>query len=220
MKHRYFDTRTGDEVEENVATRDGVLKNSYSMRIPTMFRDAATGSTRGDQPGDLCTIDGWPGRLRMVSGKLQCVSSKSQDASPLITDGYGDSGLALQRPGYRLRTDSDGARQRLADAYDRAERVQNHSYKLHDGESLCPDCSGLGEDADGFPCETCHGSGVMPAVEDDKGKDKRGTPKHFGSGNHSTDRRTLDQMTHDHQTNMAKLRAQHDFELSQQWRGK
>ena len=218
MKHRYFDTRTGDEVEENVATRDGVLKNSYSMRIPTMFRDAATGSPR--RPARRPLHDRrLAGRLRMVSGKLQCVSSKSQDASPLITDGYGDSGLALQRPGYRLRTD-DGARQRLADAYDRAERVQNYSYKLHDGESHCPDCTGLGEDDDGFPCETCHGSGVMPAVEDDKGKDKRGTPKRFGSGNHSTDRRTLDQMTHDHRTNMAKLRAQHDFELSQQWRGK
>ena len=150
--------------------------------------------------------------LRIPTQFRDAASSKHR-----ITDAYGNSGLALQKPGFRLRTGD--TRQKVADAYDRAERVQMNSYKLHDGEYLCPDCTGLGEDDDGYPCETCNGSGVMPAVEDDKGKDKRGTPKHFGSGNHSTDRRMLDQMTHDHRANMARLYSQLDFELSQQWRG-
>ena len=72
------------------------------------------GPSRGQQPGNACTIDGKEGRLKMVNGELQCVALRSQDAKPLIVDGYGNSGLALNRPGFRVSTND--ARQSIVDA--------------------------------------------------------------------------------------------------------
>src|SRR5271165_3683687 len=40
---------------------------------------------RGQVEGDLCTIDGWRGRLEMVNGELQCIPLQSVDSKPLIT---------------------------------------------------------------------------------------------------------------------------------------
>ena len=41
----------------------------------------ATGTFRGQQEGDLCTINGAPGHLRKVNGKFECVPDRSQDAA-------------------------------------------------------------------------------------------------------------------------------------------
>lgn len=138
---------------------------------------------------------------------------------PLITDGYGNSGLTLQRPGFRLRTDAT-RQQVVADSYAAYERSLVTAY-LGDVENQCPECFGEGEDEDGKTCSTCGGDGVEA---DERERDRR--PSNYGSGNEPARRNdyhrsvSLDQLRRDHQTNMAKLRAQHDFELSQQWRGK
>ena len=159
------------------------------------------------------------GALR--DGCTMRVPTTMRDAipKPLITDGYGNSGLALQRPGFRLRTDAT-RQQVVADSYAAYERSLVTAY-LGDVEKQCTECFGEGKDEDGKTCSTCGGDGVEA---DERERDRR--PSNYGSGNEPARRNyyhrsvSLDQLRRDHQTNMAKLRAQHDFELSQQWRGK
>jgi hypothetical protein len=48
----------------------------------TGFGSAPSTELRGSREGDACTIDGWPGHLRNVNGRLNCVPDNkgSQDA--------------------------------------------------------------------------------------------------------------------------------------------
>lgn len=45
------------------------------------WRKDPTGTFRGQQAGDLCTINGAPGHLRKVNGKFECVPDRIQDAA-------------------------------------------------------------------------------------------------------------------------------------------
>jgi hypothetical protein len=80
-------------------------------------RDAWKGSSsirhdvESGKVGDACTIDGAPGHLQMVSGKLTCISDKSQDSAHAPTgDAAYDSAVAAahalvdeKERAYRLR---------------------------------------------------------------------------------------------------------------------
>jgi hypothetical protein len=224
MKHRYYDA-TGREVDVTQATnRDGSLRDTFRMRVPTTFRDVMQGrdasrrkpDKTGQAPGDICTIDGREGRLVTVSGQLQCVALQSSDS--LVTDGHGNSGLNLQRPGFRLST-GDSRQQQVVDAaYTNYERQLCNRYKLHDGEQLCGRCGGEGF-LNGEECSRCQGSGVVD--EDDFDTDDTKGKSLFGSGNghgRSDDGRSTDQTMRDHQQNMARLYADHDRELAEAWR--
>jgi hypothetical protein len=65
----------------------------------------------GVEEGGACTIDGKPGALRKVEGGFLCVPI-GEDAMPTINDsspatvvdGFGNSGLALNKPGARYLT--------------------------------------------------------------------------------------------------------------------
>ena len=67
-----------------------------------------------------------------------------------------------------------------------------------DDKKTCPDCDGDGE-IDGEECETCGGTGEVDTA---------------------SDRRTVDQVAREHRQMMAKLYAQRDAELSEQWRSR
>jgi hypothetical protein len=62
------------------------LYDEYDAAVESQFTGfGSTPSTRlrGDQPGDVCTIDGWPGHLRNVNGRLTCVADdKSATDAP------------------------------------------------------------------------------------------------------------------------------------------
>jgi hypothetical protein len=163
MKHRYFDSTTGREVDEHFACDRGVLRSGFSMRIPTMFRDAA---------------------------------------KPLITDGHGDGGLALRRPGFRIPVNDD-RRQVVADAYTRADKRASHQWKCADREALCSDCDGEGVDDEGNQCTTCGGDGVVPDDYVDRSITNEGPDN-----------------TKDHKARMERLYATHDAELSNAWRSR
>jgi hypothetical protein len=135
---KYFDSR-GHEVDESTALRNGVLRDSYRVTVPTMFRD----STRG---------------ARFVDG-----SGKPLDLT------------AGNRPGYRISTD-DAGRRHIEESRFRADRAACNQWRCGDGQRVCPDCDGDGEDDDGV-CETCGGDGVVESTR------KRSTGKGFGSGN-------------------------------------
>jgi hypothetical protein len=73
--------------------RDWSCYDAYDKAIEsqyTGFGSASASEFRGDQPGDVCTIDGWPGHLRKVNGKLTCVADDktSQDARSLRDAAY------------------------------------------------------------------------------------------------------------------------------------
>jgi hypothetical protein len=216
-----------------------ILKDKGRVRISLQMRDAlARGDVplwptgqgergqRGEAVGDRCTIDGKEGRLRRVDGQMQCVANQSQDARPAFVrkpvafvDGNGNplDLTAGNRPGYRIST-SD-ARQKVMDAYAKADRRASNTWKVRDGQSLCEDCDGEGYDEDGNVCETCNGDGVMPEVADEREEGK----SLFGSGNGTgrsddpdpaSDSRTRDQ----HRKNLDRLYRERDAELSQMWR--
>jgi len=204
-QHRY-----DDAFDDN-----GILKNHRSYRVSLTARDAVmarsgTGShgPRGAVVGDLCTIDGQSGRLRMVNGSLQCVPVKSSDSKPQFTDGYRpvDPAAGL-RPGWRMPAIRDASQQAVADCYDRYNTSLVNAYKLHDGEMQCPECFGSG-------CNSCSGSGVMP--------DASAGGSRFGSRNEggdddpdpASDSITLDQ----HRRKMDRLYRERDAELSNAWR--
>jgi hypothetical protein len=133
---RYFNS-DGLEIEECEALdRDGILKDHCSTRVPLMLRDGKTVNPA-------------------LSPVQRAIASRTQDRS-LLTDGHGDQ--SGNRPGYRLmRTDN---RQAIHDALARYENEITNRYKVRDGERLCPDCSGVGFDADGV-CDRCAGSGTI-----------------------------------------------------------
>jgi hypothetical protein len=200
QQHRY-----SDAFDEN-----GMLKDGRSVRIPMRMRDALAGTgshgPRGEQPGDLCTIDGREGTLRMVNGELQCVPLKSQDAKPQFTDGHTTDQLALHRPGFRIPIVND--RRAVTDAYRRVELGQTKAYRLGDS-TQCSECFGSGEDEDGADCEACEGTGVMPDGDNEGGYD---TP------DPASDSRTLDQLGQDHRQKMDRLYLERDAELANAWR--
>lgn len=226
--HRYFDAGGREIDEQDALDRNGVLRDGRTLRVPTMMRDAdpwretdprgrsfeATGfgskGERGQSAGDMCTINGRDGRLRMVNGNLTCVPLRSQDAR--ITDGRTMDPLALQRPGFRIPVVN--ALRAVRDAYATYETALTNAYRVNDGEKQCPDCDGEGRDDDGNVCDLCGGDGVVPSdYEDD-----RGAPKNFGSGNEPRDSRPLNQVMQDHRRRMDKLYADSDRELSEAWR--
>jgi hypothetical protein len=55
-----------------------------AWRKPVGNSESGVGSHefRGAQEGDQCTINGAPGHLRMVKGKLECMPDERQDAAP------------------------------------------------------------------------------------------------------------------------------------------
>lgn len=122
---RYFDASGAEVSASRALDRDGTtLRSGFSIRTSMTARDAGP---RGQAVGDLCTRNGWPGTTRRgADGELYCDIGR-KDAKPRITDGYGNSGLALQRPGFRLST--DGARQKtVADSYRAYERSLVRAY--------------------------------------------------------------------------------------------
>ena len=93
-----------------------------------------------------------------------------------IVDGSGHSGLALRRPGYRIRT-NDAGRRDVEESRFRADRVACNQWRCADGQRVCSDCNGDGIDDNSSHCETCGGDGVVEATRE------RSSGKGFGGGN-------------------------------------
>jgi hypothetical protein len=226
QRQRYFD-RNGRECSPTEATRNGVLRDGFSMRVPTVFRDSRFADARSlwDQ------------------GNLRC------------TDARAIGGVEGCRPGFRV-LDNDLGRQAIADAraayifdLENAWRTPPRdaafgappygAYPLSAGagnpctidgaagiltrqgdvlickplasdartdERDCPDCDGTGE-IDGEDCERCDGTGEL---DDDDNGDKRSSA--------TSDRRTVDQIAADHAVAMERVYAARNREISEAWR--
>lgn len=71
--------RARDECERAYEAADKELKNAF-RNPPTGF---GSREFRGAKEGDLCTIDGSPGHLKLIDGTLRCVPDKRNDAQSL-----------------------------------------------------------------------------------------------------------------------------------------
>jgi hypothetical protein len=141
-RHRYFDSQ-GNEVSAAEATRAGVLKSGYAIRVPTQFRDAAP-------------------RQRFTDARQYWDHAKG---TLVVTDAARLGGTAGNRPGFRV-LDNDlgrGAKERaLADA----EAYLTGAWRDADARRECPTCEGSGE-VDGETCERCQGTGELDDGDDD-----------------------------------------------------
>jgi hypothetical protein len=86
--------RPGFRVTNDAAMRDVKQKayTEYERRLVNAWRDAANPPTGagshgpiGAREGDLCTIDGAPGHLHRIGGRLICIPDKARrrDAMPV-----------------------------------------------------------------------------------------------------------------------------------------
>ena len=194
--------------DDDVFDEDGVLKDGKSLRVPLTMRDAGP---RGQQPGDLCTRNGWPGTLKRGSdGELFCDIGRKVDGLQ-ITDGRTDDKMSLHRPGFRLPIVHD--RRAVRDAYQRYETGLVNAYRVNDGEVQCPDCDGSGRDENSAACETCGGDGTVPADY------KRTAGAIFGRTQTAHEGLPADSaMLQSHSIRMAKLHDAYDEELRNAWR--
>jgi hypothetical protein len=205
-------SRHNDDDNFETVTIDGkpsrILKDGGRVRISLQMRDAVVGTgssgPRGQQPGDICTINGSEGRLRTVQGDLVCVPLKSTDAKPQFTDGRSTDPTALNRPGFRVPVVND--RRAVHDAYATDASYLRNRYKCNDGERLCEDCGGEGYDEDGTVCDTCNGDGVIDEDDiEDNDTDRSDNPDPISD-------------SHKHRQTMDRLYRERDLELTNAWR--
>jgi hypothetical protein len=78
----------------DAAQRDLNVYTVYDADVQTAWRKPPTGFGSGEfigqRPGDICTIDGWPGHLRKVNGELRCVPDRERDAAPVMDAFYAE----------------------------------------------------------------------------------------------------------------------------------
>jgi hypothetical protein len=65
-----------DEIQRAYDESDALVQNAW-RNAPTGF---GSGEFRGAREGDLCTINGSPGHLKLIDGTLRCVPDKRNDA--------------------------------------------------------------------------------------------------------------------------------------------
>jgi len=220
---RYFN-RDGEECSPQQALPGGVLQHGYSIRVPTLFRDAAS-----RQQFDARAF--W---------------DRAKDTL-LVGDSRGLGGTEGCKPGFRV-ADSPINKRAIADAHtaytndlENAWRNPPAGFGNRDaaaveeedddgGRKECPSCDGNGYDENGKQCRRCQGSGEIPdddadeeaeAVSDAKRRRRRppeddddGRPP-FGS----QDRRTVDEISARHRVNMARIYDSYARELSEAWKG-
>jgi hypothetical protein len=215
---RYFN-RDGDEVSAREALHGSTLRDGFSIRVPTLFRDAA----------------------RQQFGDARAFWDRNR-ASLLVTDVRRIGGTEGNRPGFRV-LDNDLGRSAKDAALRQYERFLNDAYKSASprdaeveeedddgGRKECPQCEGSGFDANGERCRRCQGSGEIPDDGDDEAeavsdaKRRRRPPDDddddddrppFGS----QDRRSVDQIAANHRRNMARVYDSYARELSEAWKG-
>jgi hypothetical protein len=223
-KHSYF--YQGREISEDAALdRRGLLRDGVTARVRVTQRDnnpwadphsyESTGQgehgQRSQQAGDLCTLNGFPGRLKKVNGELCCVPD-TKDAVG-FTDHSGDPWSA-SRPGFRLRIGDTRKAQR--DAIAEYERELTNRWRLGDQERTCSACDGSGEDEAGNDCPVCGGEGVLPAANETTDRQTA----HASLAQRNDDSRPLAQRMQDHKRTMDALYRARDAELENAWRNK
>jgi hypothetical protein len=178
-KPKYFDPN-GNEVDAGIALdRHGALRDGCTLHVPFRARDGLS-----DMQLAVC------------------------DAATRFTDQSGNPWSA-SRPGFRVRS-GDAARQAVKDqAYAEYTTSLCNSYKLHDGQQLCPDCLGSGI-ADGDTCDGCGGSGVVP-------NDYESSLDEMVEST-AADSRDINIRISEHKQVMSKLYDAYDRSLSEAWR--
>jgi hypothetical protein len=220
MRRTHYFNRDGDEVSASRALRDGVLQNGYSVRVPTIFRDGAP---------------------RQQFGDARAFWDRNKDTL-VCTDVRRIGGVEGSKPGFRV-LDNDYGRADKASALREHEQFLRDAWQGNrdaeveeedaDGDRTeCPDCAGSGYDQNGKTCRRCQGTGEVPDADNgdeeaervaDAVRRRRRPPDDDDDGRPpfgSQDRRTVDQIAHDHRMRMEGIYQDHAQWLSEQWKTK
>jgi hypothetical protein len=100
------------------------------MIKPKYYRDGREIDERSALDGNGQLRDGVTAKVPMWMADAARWGGKLE-AKPLITDAYGNGGVALQRPGYRISSD-DSRRQVVEDAYQEQERWLTNRWRACD----------------------------------------------------------------------------------------
>jgi hypothetical protein len=142
---------------------------------------------------------------------MRAMDHRIDDAGPMrIVDGFGRGGLALNRPGFRKLNDECGDYhrekayraydQQLCDAYKQdAPPAGSYPYTAAAEGSACT--------VDGRPGTLVKQGNWLVCKPDEEGERT------------ASDRRSVKQMTQDHQDRMESIYHQLDLELQGKWRG-
>jgi len=104
--------RTDDE--DDALDERGLLKDGRRMRVPMMARDSLSPVQREVAAESVAT-----GRDRLLTF----------DNAPLVVDAWGDSGLALSRPGARYAADHALRSRTTQEAYRQHEEEENRRWQ-------------------------------------------------------------------------------------------
>jgi hypothetical protein len=70
------------------------IYDGYDDAVQSEWKNPLTGFGSGEfigqRPGDICTIDGWPGHLKKINGELRCVPDRERDAAPTMDAFYAE----------------------------------------------------------------------------------------------------------------------------------
>jgi hypothetical protein len=140
---QYFDRRTGRELSEREALRDGVLRDGVSLRV----RMHATDSARTFWDANRDSL--------VVTDADATASSGNRPGWRLADTDFGRAARDAAYKDYEAHTTSAWK--------SKAQR---------DADTVCPDCNGDG-DIDGEDCERCDGSGELDDDDDNGDNGKR-----------------------------------------------
>jgi hypothetical protein len=164
-KHRYFD-HLGREVDAQVATRRGLLRSGFSIRIAMNARDAS----------------------RVVVTDLDRTASSGN------------------RPGFRV-SDSPINRQAVHDAHSAMVSDLENAWRGDGRKIKRTNAKGQSE-------------GEFEAEDEDEMDDEDMPQGELEQMSSASDRRTVEQIAHDHRQNVEVILRDHAQWLSEQWRSK
>jgi hypothetical protein len=237
---RYFD-KAGEECSSQQALRDGVLRDGFAIRVPTIFADAASrftdarsywdrnkaallvtdarriGGSEGNKPG-FRVLDA-PINRQAVHDAHTAYIRDLENAFKTPPTGAGAHGFIGQRSGegqpctcrnaeYPEYFGAPGHLRNGVCVPDRADAAPD------EGRRECPACDGEGE-INGKQCERCGGSGEI-ADDDDAADDLEAESQ--SDAMRRGDRRSVDQIAHEHRLRTDRQLADHATWLSEQWK--
>jgi hypothetical protein len=133
--------------------------------------------------------------------------------SARVTDANGNSGSALQRPGFRFVLDDAAGAHAKEVAYRRADAEMVNAWRnppTNANSRVCPESDGSGSDKKSEDnCPACGGAGTLDAgsSKEEEAELRRGS-----------DSRPVNQIVRDHQANIADIYDKLDHALSEAWR--
>jgi hypothetical protein len=241
MRHRYFDRR-GHEVSAEQALHRGVLRNGYSLRVPTQLKDNAPRQHFADARNKAAAYrsyvhdleNAWRAGRDEPTGFGSVDPRGSKEGDHCTRDGW--RGEWRNPIGGIGDPSGTHAHEQFGSQVGQTCTINGRPghLKMVGGQLRCVpekriDAPNLDGDDDGeMPCHRCGGSGIEPGFKpsgcieeptDDDEADRivRMETQTHHEGPRRFDGKTLDQLRKQHQIQMSKIYDSYSREISEMW---